>query len=141
MGQLFEFMGNHPLLFAGLVAILVMLVMDSFKRKLLGFSEVAVNDAVRLMNQDDTLALDVRDDSDFREGHVINAVSIPLGVLEGRLKEIESYKDKPVVIYCRTGQKAAKAGAILKRQGFTSIYKLKGGMMAWLEANMPTKHK
>ncbi len=141
MGQFFEFVGNHPLLFAGLVAILVMLVMDSFKRKLLGFSEVIVNDAVRLMNQDDALALDVRDDSDFREGHILNAVSIPLGVLEGRLKEIESHKDKPIIIYCRTGQKSAKAGAILKRQGFTSIHKLKGGMMAWLEANMPTKRK
>lgn len=141
MGQFFEFVGNHPLLFTALIVLLSLLVMDGFKRKLLGFSEVTVNDAVRLMNQEDALALDVREDTEFRDGHIVNAKSIPLGVLEGRLKEIESHKEKPVVVYCRTGQRAAKAGAILQRQGFNTIYKLKGGMMAWTDANMPTKRK
>jgi len=141
MGQFVEFVGNHPLLFTALIGVLTLLVMDAFKRKLLGFTEVSVSDAVRLMNQEDALALDVREDSEFRDGHIVNAKSIPLGVLEGRLKEIESHKEKAVVVYCRTGQRAAKAGAILQRQGFKNIYKLKGGMLAWIDANMPTKSK
>lgn len=141
MGQYLEFAGNHPLLVAGLVAVIIMLVMNEFKRKLLGFNEVGINDAVRLINQNDALALDVREDKEFCDGHILNAVNIPLGLLEGRLKEIEQHKESPVIIYCRSGQRAAKAAAVLKRQGFTSIHKLNGGMMAWVDANMPVNRK
>ncbi len=141
MGQYLEFAGNHPLLVAAFVAVVIMLIMNEFKRKLLGFNEVSINDAVRLINQDDALALDVREDKEFRDGHILNAVNIPLGLLEGRLKEIEQHKESPVIIYCRSGQRAAKAGAVLKRQGFTSIHKLNGGMMAWVDANMPVNRK
>lgn len=141
MGQYLEFAGNHPLLMAALVLVVTLLVMNEFKRKLLGFKEVKPNEAVRLINQEDALVLDVREDKAFRDGHILNAVNIPLGLLESRLDEIEVYKDKPVIVYCRTGQRAAKAAALLQRQGFGSIYKLNGGMLAWTDANMPLSHK
>ena len=83
----------------------------------------------------------MREDKEFRDGHIVNAVNIPVGLLESRLKEIEDHKEKPVIVYCRTGQRSAKAGAILQRQGFKSIYKLNGGMMAWNDANMPVSRK
>ena len=141
MGQYLEFAGNHPFLMGALVLVSVMLVMTSFQRKLLGFSELNVNEAVRLINQDDAVVLDVREDKEFRKGHIINAVNIPLGVLEGRLNELENRKDKPVIVCCRTGQRAAKAGSVLQRQGFKSTHKLKGGMLAWVDANMPVSRK
>ncbi|HGX92029.1 MAG TPA: rhodanese-like domain-containing protein [Candidatus Tenderia sp.] len=137
MGQFVDFVVNNPLLFAAFIAILVMLVMNEFKRKLLGFTEVGPNDAVRLMNQEDAAILDVREDSEYQEGHVLNAIHIPLGLLEARLDELDEYREKPLIVYCRSGQRSAKAGAILRRQGFKSLYKLSGGMMAWTSANMP----
>lgn len=141
MGQYFEFASNHPFLIAGLVLIIAMLAMLEFKRKLLGFNDVGLNDAIRLMNQEDGLALDVREDKEFREGHILNAVNIPLGLLENRISEIEEYKEKPVIVYCRNGQRSAKAGAVLQRQGYKFIHKLNGGMMAWIDANMPISRK
>lgn len=141
MGQYLEFAGNHPLLMAALVLVVILLVMNEFKRKLLGFKEVKPNEAVRLINREDALVLDVREDKAFRDGHILNAVNIPLGLLESRLDEIEVYKDKPVIVYCRTGQRAAKAATLLQRQGFSSIYKLNGGMLAWTDANMPLSRK
>ncbi len=139
MGQFFEFTGNHPLLFAALISIILMIIMSESRRKLLGFKEIASNEAVRLMNSENALILDLREDKEFSEGHIINAVHIPLGLLESRLKEIDEHKGKPVIVYCRTGQRAAKGGAVLRRQGFTSIYKLNGGMMAWVDAGLPVK--
>lgn len=141
MGQYIEFIGNHPLLFAALTALIIMLVMNEFKRKLLGFQGVKPEDAVRLMNKEDALVLDVREVDAYREGHIINAKHIPLGLLEGRLDELDDHKEKPLIICCRSGQNAAKAGAILKRQSFTNIYKLDGGIMAWTSANLPLKTK
>ena len=60
MSQYLEFAGNHPLLMAALVLVIAVLVMNEFRRKLLGFKELSVNEAVRLINHDDALALDVR---------------------------------------------------------------------------------
>lgn len=139
MERFFEFVGNHPILFAALILVILMMIMNESRRKLLGFKEIGTNDAIRLMNGEDALMLDVREDKEFRDGHIINAVHIPLGLLEGRLSEIEKHKESPVIVYCRTGQRAARAGAVLKRQGFKSIYKLNGGMMAWSDAGLPVK--
>lgn len=122
---------------SALFAIIIMIVMNEFKQKLLGFKEVASGDAVRMINHDDAVMLDVRDDTEYGEGHVINAVHIPLGLLDSRLDELEQYRDKPLIVYCRTGQRSAKAGSTLQKQGFKSVYKLKGGMMAWTSADLP----
>ncbi|MDZ4264060.1 MAG: rhodanese-like domain-containing protein [Pseudomonadota bacterium] len=139
MAQYLEFAGNHPFLVTALVLIVLLMIMNESRRKLLGFKELGTNEAVRLMNSEEALMLDVREEGEFKDGHVMNAVHIPLGVLESRLKEIETHKEKPVIVYCRTGQRAAKAGAVLQRQGFKSIYKLNGGMMAWSDAGLPVK--
>lgn len=135
MQQSFEFVGNHPFLFTALFVIIVLMLMNESRRRLLGFREVTPAEAVRLINQEDALMLDVREDKEYRAGHVINAINIPLGVLEGRLHELD--KDKPVVVYCQTGQRAARAASILQRQGFAKVYKMNGGMTAWTGASMP----
>ena len=137
MGQFLEFIGNHPLLFTALIVLILMFLMNESRRKLLGFKEIKAAEAVALINSEDALMLDVRGETDFKEGHIVNARNIPLGLLEGRVDEISEYKSKPVIVYCRTGQQAARAGAVLKKQGFDSIYKLNGGIMAWRDANMP----
>ena len=139
MGQVFEFVGNHPVLFAALVIILAMLIMNEFRRHLLGFKEIGPNDAVRMINHDGAVVIDVRDDLEFKSGHIINAINAPLGLLEEQVEKLADYKSKPVIVCCRSGQKSAKAGSILKRQGFSSIFKLSGGLMAWSGANMPLK--
>lgn len=137
MGRFFEFVGHHPWLVTASVVILIALLMNEGRRKLLGFQELNPTDAVRLMNHEDAAVLDVREDSEYNEGHIINARHIPVGVLESRCNELESLKDKPIIVYCRSGQRAAKASSILQRQGFKSVYKLNGGIMAWTSANMP----
>ena len=139
MGQMFEFVSNHPVLFAALALILAMLIMNEFRRHLLGFKEIGPSDAVRMINHDGAVVIDVRDDLEFKSGHIINAVNAPLGVLEEKVDKLADYKDKPVIICCQSGQRSAKAGALLQRQGFSSIFKLSGGLAAWSSANLPLK--
>lgn len=139
MGQMFEFVGNHPVLFGVLVLILAMIIMNEFRRHLLGFKEIAPGDVVRMINHDDAVVIDVRDDLEFKSGHIVNAVNAPLGVLEEQVDKLAQYKEKPVIICCKSGQRSAKAGSILQRQGFSSIFKLSGGLMAWSSANLPLK--
>ena len=137
MKQFGMFIINHWVLFLALVIILTMLVMKFLQAKFLGFKEIKPVEVVQFMNHKNAIVLDVRDDKEFSEGHILNATNIPLGVMEGRLQELEKYRSSPIIISCRTGQQSARAGMIMHKQGFTDVYKLAGGMMAWQSANLP----
>jgi len=137
MEHLGEFIGNHWLLVLALVVIAALLAMDALKRRLLGFRDIKPQEAVRLINHEGAVPLDVREDAEYREGHVLNALHIPVGLIEERLQDLSSYKTQPLIVYCRTGQRSAKAGVLLRKQGFERVYKLSGGMLAWRGADLP----
>lgn len=137
MQQLSTFVIAHWELFLALAIILVLLFTSGLSQKMLGFKEVEPLEAVRLINQQDAAVLDVREDKEFREGHIVHAISAPLENLEARLPALQEHKDKPVIIACQTGERSARAGALLRKQGFTTLYKLAGGLRAWREAKLP----
>ena len=101
----------------------------------------AVNtlEATMLMNKKDSLVLDVREAGEFAQGHILSARNIPLDELEKRLKEIERYKEKPVIISCAAGDRAGSAASLLRKQGFTNVVNLSGGIAAWRQAGLPTE--
>lgn len=99
---------------------------------------LSVTEAVVLMNRKSALVLDVREADEFALGHLQGARNIPLSQLDARSKELEKFRDKPVLIVCQRGSRASKASRLLKAQNFSALNVLKGGMQAWQEANMPT---
>jgi rhodanese-related sulfurtransferase len=100
-------------------------------------NEIGTLDATRLLNQGTTLVLDVRDAQEYAVGHLPKARNIPLKDLPGRLEEIRKYKERPVVVTCRSGPRAGAACRALKKAGFTAVYQLKGGVAAWQQASLP----
>lgn len=137
MQQFFEFATRHWDLFAALLIILVMMFGGGFMRRLRGYQEADALSAVQLMNHDNALLVDVREDSEFRDGHILNARHIPLGTLRKRLNELESYKEKPIIVCCRSGQRSASACGLLRKEGYQNVTNLKGGVMAWQNAGLP----
>jgi glutaredoxin 3 len=71
----------------------------------------------------------------------MNALHIPLGVLENRIAELQAYKTSPMVMVCRSGARSGQAASKLKKQGFTEVHNLAGGMLAWERANLPVTTK
>jgi rhodanese-related sulfurtransferase len=104
-----------------------------------GGASVNTFQATLLMNKKDSLVLDVRDAAEFAQGHILNARNIPLDELEGRLKEIERYKEKPVIIACAVGNRSGSAAGVLRKHGFTEVVNLSGGIAAWRQAGLPTE--
>ena len=80
------------------------------------------------------LVLDVRGDDEFAEGHVPGAVHIPHDRLAARLPELAGAKDREVVVYCRSGRRAALALETLKNAGFRRLAHLQGDYPGWVEA-------
>lgn len=141
MAQFFEFIINHWVLSSVFVFLLGLFIANEFGQRFRGFPEVSPVDATRLINHEDAVLLDIREDKEYREGHILNARHIPLGMLDSRLKELEKFKGKPIIAYCRSGQRSARACSVLRKHGFESVYNLGGGILAWQNANFPVSKR
>ena len=100
-----------------------------------------------LHGQDQPLLLDVREPAEFETGHIPGSINIPRGVLEFQVDAHPavanvgdpalSRKERPIVVACRTGGRAALAAANLQRMGFADVRSIGGGVVAWAEAGLP----
>lgn len=75
-----------------------------------------------------TLVIDVRDADAYAKGHLANAVNIPFDEFEGKIGDLEGYKDQTIVLICNTGNKSGKAAQMLVDKGFTKVYNAEDGM-------------
>lgn len=115
----------------------VMLLWPLFGNRLRGVKEVGSGEALQLINHKNALVLDVRDENEFNTGHILNSMQIPLGKLRERIGELERYRERPIVVVCRSGQRTTAACVLLGKQGFGQVYNLAGGVLAWQKAGLP----
>lgn len=81
--------------------------------------------------------VDVRTPEEFAEGHVANAVNMDYNGADFK-SEIEKLdKSKPVFVYCLSGGRSANAADVMRKDGFTNVYEMGGGMLAWRNAKLP----
>ncbi len=141
MERLVEFGGNHPGLFLALAAIVLALAWTTFRGRMLGFRSVEPIEAIQLINHEDAVVLDIREEHELKDGKILNAVHIPLGRLKDSLDKLDKYKDRPIIASCRSGSRSHAACATLGKSGFTRVYNLKGGILAWQNASLPLVKK
>jgi len=137
MEQFIDFLFEEWILSVALIFILILIGRSYFEPMLTGVKGIKAQDAVRLMNDENTTVLDVRLEKEFNEGHILDSIHIPLGSLENRIKEFSKYKDNTVVLCCQTGMRSKQAGTVLKKHGFTDMFNIDGGINAWINANLP----
>ena len=83
-----------------------------------------------LQSKEKPVLLDVRQPEEHRQKNIPNSLLIPLGELPTRIKELEKYKSRPIVVYCASGGRSSSACQMLTKAGF-SVKNLSGGMMMW----------
>lgn len=138
MSEQVEFFRQNVLLIGLAIGSGLALLLPMLSRSAAGISVLSVTEAVMLMSRKSALVLDVREPDEFAQGHLQGARNVPLSQLSARLKELEKFRDKPVLVVCERGRRANAAAKLLKAQSFTALNVLKGGMQAWIEAKMPS---
>jgi rhodanese-related sulfurtransferase len=108
-------------------------------RRTSGGPWVNATQATQLINREDALVVDVREPGEYGAGHIIGAKNVPLSRIDAGGPELAKRKDKPVILYCDTGNRATKAAAALRKQGFTRVVNLSGGLGAWQQAGLPVE--
>jgi rhodanese-related sulfurtransferase len=127
----------HLMLFGTAVVTGGMLIWPLVGRAFRTGKEVSAIETVQLINRRDALVIDLRGAEQYAAGHIANARNIPEAQLGERLKELERFKTRPIVVTCGTGSRSMRAGALLQKNGFGEVFTLRGGVAAWQQASMP----
>jgi rhodanese-related sulfurtransferase len=135
MSQLSEFAANHLILVSAFSFILALLVINLLQGG--GSRAILPIQAVQLLNREDAVIVDIRNEAEFKDGHIINAQHIPRADLKSRTDELRKFKDRPIVVCCANGTSSASALRELSTAGFENVHSLKGGISAWRADNLP----
>ena len=93
-----------------------------------------------LLKQQDVQLVDVRTEQEYGNGHLKEAILINIqgqGFTAKATQQLD--KQKPVIIYCRSGRRSMQAAQILVNEGFETVYNMKGGILAWQAEGLPTE--
>ena len=133
-----KFLQDNLLLIAVAFASGAMLLWP-YVRRAGGGPSVNTQQATQLINREDAVLIDVREPGEFGAGHILGAKNVPLARIEEGSAELAKRKDRPLVVYDERGERAAKAVAALKNQGFGRVVNLSGGIGAWQQAGLPVE--
>jgi rhodanese-related sulfurtransferase len=111
-----------------------------YVRRATGGPSVSPSQATQLINREDALVIDVREPGEYGAGHILGAKNVPLSRVDtGGADTAGKRKDRPVILYCDSGNRSAKAAAVLRGQGYTRVLNLSGGIGAWQQAGLPVE--
>ncbi len=98
-------------------------------------------EATLLINREDAVVIDVRDQGEYSQGHIPNARHVPLADIARRMGELEKLKNRPLILCCASGSRSSSAVSQLKKAGFDKLYNLRGGLMEWEKSGQPISRK
>lgn len=84
------------------------------------------------------IILDVREQSEYDENHLCDAILLPVSEIDARISELEPYKDIEIIVYCGVGIRSALASEnLVDNYNFTMIYNMLGGITDWIAKGYP----
>lgn len=96
-----------------------------------GYRQISQEEAKEMMDTQDVLILDVREQDEYDSGHIPGAVLLPVGTItEESAAEVIPEKDTTVLVYCRSGNRSKTAAQALAELGYTDICEF-GGISTW----------
>ena len=131
------FVQNNWMLILVFVVSGAMLIWPYVSRRLGPAKEIGTLELTRMLNDKNTLLLDVRETKEYEGGRLPNAMHLPISQLASRGSELAGMTSRPVVAYCARGSRSAMAARALAKLGFKEIYSLRGGINAWRQAGLP----
>ena len=136
MQDIIPFINNHLMLVSATAFVLLLLLFMEFIKLKQSASRLTPAQAIRAINHQKAVIIDIRSPDAFSTGHITDSVSLPLPDLNNKIKKIEKFKSQPIVLVCATGVDSSKAAASLAQHGFHA-HILNGGIRAWRDADMP----
>ncbi|MCW8879455.1 MAG: rhodanese-like domain-containing protein [Kangiellaceae bacterium] len=137
MNEFVQFATDNWQLSGAWLVVAFVLLSIQIKLTALGPKSLTPQLLTHSVNRDDAVVIDIRGQADFNKGHIQGAVNVPLSKIKENTKDLEKYKQRPIIMVCANGIQVAAACQILKKAGFEQVNKLSGGMASWVGENLP----
>ena len=133
--EFIQFLQGELLLTGTLFALIILLIVNLYSEKYRKYQVVDTNGAVSLMDDDELLIIDVREEKERKAGFLTNDLNIPMGQVKAKMDTLD--KSKNILVYCKSGTRSDRIADILSKNDFQKVSSLKGGFNAWLKADLP----
>ena len=133
LNQLQDFILHHWELCLALFGVLGLILINEHLTKKQGPQACSTSEAIEAINHQNAMVIDLREAEAFQAGHVVGSKNLP-GEPFGKL---EKHKEKPLLLICARGLQSTALAVKLRKQGFTNVMILTGGITAWKTANLP----
>ncbi|MCK8825813.1 rhodanese-like domain-containing protein [Fuchsiella alkaliacetigena] len=100
------------------------------------YRDIDVFKAQEMIVEEEVLIIDVREAYEFESGHISGAELMPLAELKKDYQQLDS--EQKILLVCRSGNRSGQAGNFLAKRGFSKVYNLSGGMIAWERVKSPS---
>lgn len=136
--EIMPFISRHPILSLAWVALLVTVIVMTFKSRFSKVKDITRGETTRLINKEDAVVVDTRSREDFRKGHIANAINLTASEIKsGSLGELEKHKARPIIVVCANGTASREPAENLSKAGFENVSTLKEGIAGWIGDNLP----
>ena len=133
--EFIQFLQGELLLTGTLFALIILLIVNLYSEKYRKYQVVDTNGAVSLMDDDELLIIDVREEKERKAGFLSDDLNIPMGQVKAKMDTLD--KSKNILVYCKSGSRSDRIADILSKNDFQKVSSLKGGFNAWLKADLP----
>lgn len=134
-----QFIINNWMLFLGLFVVLALLLYEPLSQMMFQIRKVSPLEVPKLISRDSAVVVDVCESKEHKLGHIPKSINIPLSRLSQDIEQLKKYREKPIILCCRSGNRSIKAAVMLRRNGFETVYALGGGLLAWEKENLPVE--
>jgi len=133
--EFIQFLQGELLLTGTLFALIILLIVNIYSEKYRKYQVVDTNGAVSLMDDDELIIIDVREEKERKAGFLNNDLNIPMGQVKAKMDSLD--KSKNILVYCKSGTRSDRIADILSKNDFQKVSSLQGGFNAWLKADLP----
>jgi rhodanese-related sulfurtransferase len=138
MEKFVEFIGDNFIAVLFLISLIAILIIYERKK---GGTKIDTSELTRLINKEEPYVFDLRSSSEFDSGTVSGAVNIQSSDLMKGNAQFKAKEEDKIVLICKTGSNSSIAAGKLKKEGYTSVSVLSGGIMGWIQGGMPLAKK
>ncbi|WP_416695818.1 rhodanese-like domain-containing protein [Candidatus Pseudothioglobus sp. Uisw_050_01] len=133
--ELIQFLQGELLLTGTLLALIILLIVNIYGDTFKKYAVVDTHTAVSLMDDDELIILDVREEKERSSGFINNDINIPMSQVKNKMGSLD--KSKNILVYCKSGTRSDQISGFLSKNEFQNVSSLKGGFNAWQKAELP----
>lgn len=137
MENFLQFAIDNWYLFLVLMVLLMLIIYTEMSSNIAGIKFLSPQEVTNQINHSGAVMVDIRARDVFAKGHIIGSIGIPQNDFDNKVKKLQKYRNKPIIIVCGNGQHSPKYATKLRKLGFGQVLGLKGGVKAWEDGGYP----